>query len=59
MDIQNDRQLNILEYVLLFLGFMNVTGRGTYVLLAFTGLYILLRTRTIFGSSLRITVHLS
>ncbi len=47
MDNHTNRKLNIPEYLLLFLGFMNVTGRGTYLLLAFTGLYILLRTRTI------------
>ena len=47
MNNQTAKNINILEYLLLFLGFLNFTGRGTYLLIAFAGLYIVLRIRSI------------
>ena len=47
MNNQATKSINILEYILLFLGFLNFTGRVTYLLLAFAGIYIAFRIRSI------------
>ena len=45
--IQENKKITIPEYLLLFLGFLNFTGRGTYFLIVFAGIYIFSRKRLI------------